>query len=83
VRRLASDRFARRHREQGKSAFIVEADAVGSHPKVDSLEVKEEKASQDISSLAPAQLELLDHVQRVRLEVDRVDGHAEDLALSR
>ncbi|WP_395572767.1 GntR family transcriptional regulator [Streptomyces sp. BK79] len=50
VRRLASDRFARRHREQGKSAFIVEADAAGSHPKVDSLEVKEEKASQDIST---------------------------------
>ena len=50
VRRLASDRFARRHREQGKSAFIVEADAAGSHPKVDSLEVKEEKATQDISA---------------------------------
>ena len=50
VRRLASDRFARRHREQGKSAFIVEADAAGSHPQVDSLEVKEEKASQDIST---------------------------------
>lgn len=50
VRRLASDRFARRHREQGKSAFIVEADAAGSHPQVDGLEVKEEKASQDIST---------------------------------
>ncbi|MFB7248142.1 GntR family transcriptional regulator [Streptomyces populi] len=50
VRRLASDRFARRHREQGKAAFIVEADAAGSHPQVDSLEVKEEKASQDIST---------------------------------
>ncbi|MFF7984759.1 GntR family transcriptional regulator [Streptomyces sp. NPDC007901] len=50
VRRLASDRFARRHREQGKSAFIVEADAAGSHPQVDSLEVKEEKASQDVST---------------------------------
>ncbi|GAA3144999.1 hypothetical protein GCM10017687_72400 [Streptomyces echinatus] len=50
VRRLASDRFARRHREQGKSAFIVEADAAGSHPQVDSLEVKEEKASQDVSA---------------------------------
>ncbi|MFD4620335.1 GntR family transcriptional regulator [Streptomyces sp. NPDC058475] len=50
VRRLASDRFARRHREQGKSAFIVEADAAGSHPQVDSLEVKEERASQDVST---------------------------------
>ncbi|WP_216590915.1 GntR family transcriptional regulator, partial [Streptomyces brasiliscabiei] len=50
VRRLASDRFARRHREQGKAAFIVEANAAGSHPQVDSLEVKEEKASQDVST---------------------------------
>ncbi|MFC9015533.1 GntR family transcriptional regulator [Streptomyces albidoflavus] len=50
VRRLASDRFARRHREQGKSAFIVEADAAGGHPTVDSLEVKQEKANQDVST---------------------------------
>lgn len=32
--------------------------------------------------LAPAQRELLNHVERVRLEVDRVDGDAENLALS-
>jgi GntR family transcriptional regulator len=50
VRRLASDRFARRHREQGKSAFTVEAEAAGSRPEVDSLEVKEERASQDVSA---------------------------------
>lgn len=50
VRRLASDRFARRHRTQGKAAFPVEADAVGGRPQVDSLEVKEVKASPDISA---------------------------------
>ncbi|MCX4738575.1 GntR family transcriptional regulator [Streptomyces antibioticus] len=50
VRRLASDRFARRHREEGKSAFLVEADAAGGHPQVDSLEVKEEKADPDVSA---------------------------------
>lgn len=50
VRRLASDRFARRHREQGKSAFTVEAEAAGSRPEVDSLEVKEERPTQDISA---------------------------------
>ncbi|MFH8559241.1 GntR family transcriptional regulator [Streptomyces celluloflavus] len=50
VRRLASDRFARRHREQGKSAFTVEAEAAGSRPEVDSLEVKEERPSQDIAT---------------------------------
>ena len=33
VRRLASDRFARRHREQGKAAFIAETEgAAGSRP---------------------------------------------------
>jgi GntR family transcriptional regulator len=50
VRRLASDRFARRHRDQGKSAFTVEAEAAGSRPEVDSLEVKEERPSADISA---------------------------------
>ncbi|MEW1659393.1 GntR family transcriptional regulator [Streptomyces sp. NPDC093707] len=50
VRRLASDRFARRHREQGKSAFTVEAEAAGSRPEVDGLEVKEERPSQDIAT---------------------------------
>lgn len=49
VRRLASDRFARRHREQGKAAFTVEAEAAGSRPEVDSLAVREERPSQDVS----------------------------------
>ncbi|MEU5729702.1 GntR family transcriptional regulator [Streptomyces antimycoticus] len=50
VRRLASDRFARRHRDQGKAAFTVEAEAAGSRPEVDSLEVKEERPSPDVSA---------------------------------
>ncbi|GAA3361862.1 hypothetical protein GCM10017744_050270 [Streptomyces antimycoticus] len=50
VRRLASDRFARRHRDQGKAAFTVEAEAAGSRPEVDNLEVKEERPSPDISN---------------------------------
>lgn len=50
VRRLASDRFARRHREQGKSAFTVEAEAAGSRSEVDSLQVKEERPTQDIAT---------------------------------
>lgn len=50
VRRLASDRFARRHRDQGKAAFTVEAEAAGSRPEVDNLEVKEERPSSDISA---------------------------------
>ena len=50
VRRLASDRFARRHRDQGKAAFTVEAEAAGSRQEVDSLEVKEERPSPDVSA---------------------------------
>src|SRR3954464_12302543 len=40
VRRLASDRFARRHREAGKAAFIAEAEGLG-NPSVDEIEVTE------------------------------------------
>ena len=36
VRRLASDRFARRHREVGKAAFLAETESIGT-PSVDSL----------------------------------------------
>ncbi|GAB3959381.1 GntR family transcriptional regulator [Actinoallomurus acanthiterrae] len=41
VRRLASDRFARRHRKEGKAAFIVESDQNGAKPDVDMIEVTE------------------------------------------
>jgi GntR family transcriptional regulator len=39
VRRLASDRFARRHREAGQAAFLAEADKAGVTPRVDQIEV--------------------------------------------
>jgi GntR family transcriptional regulator len=48
VRRLASDRFARRHRELGKAAFIAEAEQAGSKPDVDSIVVREERPSAEI-----------------------------------
>lgn len=44
VRRIASDRFARRHREEGQAAFLAEAEGVGV-PSVDQLEVGTEYAS--------------------------------------
>jgi len=44
VRRVASDRFARRHREAGQAAFIAEAQGVGA-PNVDELEVGYEVAA--------------------------------------
>jgi GntR family transcriptional regulator len=49
VRRLASDRFARRNRELGKAAFIAEAEQAGSTPEVDSIAVREERPARDIA----------------------------------
>jgi len=44
VRRLASDRFARAHREAGKAAFLAEAEKSGFHPSVDQIEVTRTEA---------------------------------------
>jgi GntR family transcriptional regulator len=49
VRRLASERFARRHRERGKAAFSVEAEKVGYVPSVDRINVSEAPAPQEIA----------------------------------
>jgi GntR family transcriptional regulator len=47
VRRIASDRFARRHRAEGQAAFLAEAEGVGI-PSVDEIEVGSEIASADV-----------------------------------
>lgn len=39
VRRLASDRFAQRHRKEGEVAFIAEADQAAAEPAVDMIKV--------------------------------------------
>jgi GntR family transcriptional regulator len=51
VRRLASDRFARRHRKEGKAAFIVESDQIGAKPDVDMIHVTEVAAPTEIAEL--------------------------------
>jgi len=43
VRRLASDRFAQRHRKEGKAAFIVESEQTGAASQVDMIKVAEEE----------------------------------------
>lgn len=56
VRRLASDRFARKHRADGKAAFLVEADKVGYSPGVDRIRVTRTTAPPNIAErlrLAP------------------------------
>jgi GntR family transcriptional regulator len=49
VRRLASDRFARKHRDAGKAAFLAEADKMGYAPGVDRIEVGRGAASTPIA----------------------------------
>jgi GntR family transcriptional regulator len=49
VRRLASDRFAQRHRKEGKSAFTAEAAQIGATPQVDMLTVIETRPPAEIA----------------------------------
>lgn len=78
VRRVASDRFARRHREAGKAAFIAEAQGVGL-PSVDELEVGSEAPS-------PAVREALSIPARARVVARHrrylMDGQPVELASS-
>ncbi|HEY0998347.1 MAG TPA: GntR family transcriptional regulator [Streptosporangiaceae bacterium] len=49
VRRLASDRFAQRHRREGKAAFITEAEQTGATPLVDMIKVGESQPPAEIA----------------------------------
>jgi len=49
VRRLASDRFAQRHRKEGKAAFTVESEQVGATPLVDLIKVTESRPPAEVA----------------------------------
>lgn len=49
VRRLAHDRFARRHRERGRAAYLAELEAEGRVPQVEVLEVGRARAADDVA----------------------------------
>ncbi len=49
VRRIASDRFARRHRKEGKAAFLAESEQAGAMPDVDLIKVNEMPVSPEMS----------------------------------
>jgi len=51
VRRLASDRFAQRHRKEGKAAFLAEADQAAAHADVDMIKVSTAKPPAEIAAL--------------------------------
>jgi GntR family transcriptional regulator len=48
VRRLAHDRFARRHRERGRAAYLAELEAEGRRPEVQVLEIARTKAPDEV-----------------------------------
>jgi GntR family transcriptional regulator len=49
VRRLAHDRFARRHRKRGRAAYLAELEAEGRVAEVDVLEIARVKAPDDVA----------------------------------
>ncbi|MCL2788731.1 MAG: GntR family transcriptional regulator [Micrococcales bacterium] len=49
VRRVAHDRFARRHREEGQAAYLAEMAAEGRAPEVEVLEVAPHDAPDDVA----------------------------------
>lgn len=51
VRRLASDRFAQRHRKEGKAAFLAEVDQAAAHPNVDMIKVTTVKPPAEVASM--------------------------------
>jgi GntR family transcriptional regulator len=49
VRRLAHDRFARRHRDRGRAAYLAELEAEGRKPEVQVLEIGRAKAPDEVA----------------------------------
>lgn len=79
MRRLASDRFARRHREAGKAAFTAEVEAAGRTPSLDSLTVGKEPAGPEVRERLglPARNKVIARRRRYL-----VDGRLVELATS-
>jgi GntR family transcriptional regulator len=77
VRRIASDRFARRHRKEGKAAFLAESERAGAVPDVDLIKVSEVLVTPEIS-------ERLNHVGPVIVRSRRysLDGIPVETATS-
>jgi GntR family transcriptional regulator len=79
VHRLGSDRFARRHREAGKAAFLAEVEAAGGSPAVDQVTVTEEHPSPEIAGRLALKGRAKVVVRRRRY---LIDGHPVELATS-
>src|SRR5215471_597661 len=79
VRRLASDRFAQRHRKDGKAAFLAEAEESGARPDVDMIKVSTAKPPAEVAGLLrlPAQARTVIRSRRYLL-----DGRPVETAVS-
>ncbi|WP_380165641.1 GntR family transcriptional regulator [Jannaschia sp. R86511] len=73
VRRLAADRFARRHRDAGRAAFLAEADQVGSTPAVDEVVVDTAGAPDRVASLLGVEGDVLRRSRRYLLDGQPVE----------
>jgi GntR family transcriptional regulator len=49
VRRLASDRFAQRHRKEGKAAFVIESEQTGAAGSVDMIRVSQSRPPAEVA----------------------------------
>lgn len=79
VRRLASDRFARQHRERGRAAYLAELEAEGRRPDVEVIEVGPHPAPTDVAT----RLQLdEDETVLVRRRRYLADGQPMELATS-
>jgi GntR family transcriptional regulator len=78
VRRLAAERFARRHRDAGKAAFTAEAEGIG-RPSVDEIQVSEAPPPDRVRELLrlPARARAVTRSRRYLL-----DGQPVELATS-
>jgi GntR family transcriptional regulator len=79
VRRLAHDRFARRHRQAGKAAYLAELEAEGRRPDVEILAIESAPATSEIAE----RLQLEEGAQvLVRRRRYLADGQPMELATS-
>jgi len=79
VRRLGHDRFARRHRQAGKAAFIAETEAAGLVPQVEVLQVEPIEAPTDVAKRLGVRSSSRVLIRRRRY---LVDGHPVEMASS-
>jgi GntR family transcriptional regulator len=79
VRRVAHDRFTRRHREEGRAAFLAEMASEGRTPQVEVLEVGPQQAAPDVVARLGLEGDLKVLVRRRRY---LADGQPMELATS-